>query len=89
MFEFWKFLQKYHDFCIVSFQEDLTRLSSVRNLVGQLYGALNVDEHQLRGEREMLIELERLKGELVPLEEKREQINELALKRTNTLTWVR
>lgn len=69
-------------------QEDLTRLSSVRNLVGQLYGALNVDEHQLRHEREMTMELERLKGELSPLEDKREQINELALKRTNHLTWV-
>ncbi|XP_021947418.1 calcium uniporter protein, mitochondrial [Folsomia candida] len=69
-------------------QEDLTRLSSVRNLVGQLYGALNVDEHQLRTEREMTMELERLKGLLFPLEEKREQLNELSLKRTNTMTWV-
>ncbi len=66
----------------------MTRLSSVRNLVGQLYGALNVDEHQLRAEREMMMELERLKGELVPLEDKREQINLLAVKRTNTMTWV-
>lgn len=66
----------------------MTRLSSVRNLVGQLYGALNVDEHQLRTEREMTMELERLKGLLFPLEEKREQLNELSLKRTNTMTWV-
>jgi hypothetical protein len=63
-------------------------LSSVRNLVGQLYGALNVDEHQLRHEREMLIELEKLQNEVGPLEDKRDQINILAMKRTNTLTWV-
>jgi len=36
----------------------------------------------------MLIELEKLKNELGPLEDKREQINQLALKRTNYLTWV-
>jgi hypothetical protein len=53
-----------------------------------LYGALNVDEHQLRHEREMTKELERLKDELNPMEDKREQINVLALKRTNTMTWV-
>lgn len=53
-----------------------------------MYGALNVDEHQLRTEREMTMELERLKGLLFPLEEKREQLNELSLKRTNTMTWV-
>jgi len=45
-------------------QEELERLSSVRNLVGQLYAALNVDEHQLRLEREMMAELERLQAEL-------------------------
>ncbi|CAL8114032.1 unnamed protein product [Orchesella dallaii] len=69
-------------------KEDLERLSSVRNLVGQLYGALNVDEHQLRQEREMLTELEKLQNELGPLEDKRELINQVAMKRTNTLTWV-
>lgn len=69
-------------------QEDLERLSSVRNLVGQLYGALNVDEHQLRQEREMLTELEKLQNELGPLEDKREQLNLVAVKRTKSLTWV-
>lgn len=69
-------------------QEDLERLSSVRNLVGQLYGALNIDEHQLRKERELLTELERLKNEVHPMEDKREQINQLATKRTTTMTWV-
>lgn len=66
----------------------MERLSSVRNLVGQLYGALNVDEHQLRQEREMLTELEKLQSELAPLEDKREKLNIVACKRTKTLTWV-
>lgn len=66
----------------------MERLSSVRNLVGQLYGALNVDEHQLRQEREMLTELEKLQSELAPLEDKREKLNLVAAKRTKTLTWV-
>lgn len=73
---------------MINFQEDLERLSSVRNLVGQLYGAMNVDEHQLRLEREMMSELEKLQNELAPLEDKREKLNVVAVKRTNTLTWV-
>lgn len=68
-------------------QEDLERLSSVRNLVGQLYAALNVDEHQLRLEREMLAELEKLHIELTPLEEKRDQLSQISTKRTTILTW--
>lgn len=60
----------------------------MRNLVGQLYGALNVDEHQLRQEREMLTQLEKLQNELGPLEDKREQLNQVAVKRTKSLTWV-
>ncbi|CAG7836436.1 unnamed protein product [Allacma fusca] len=68
--------------------EELERLSSVRNLVGQLYAALNVDEHQLRVERQMLEELEKLQLEVGPLEKKRELIAQQASKRTNVLTWV-
>jgi len=60
----------------------------VRNLVGQLYAALNVDEHQLRREREMMAELERLQVELAPLEEKKQLLAQLSSKRTNVLTWV-
>ena len=60
----------------------------MRNLVGQLYAALNVDEHQLRLEREMLAELERLQVELGPLEEKKEELLQISTKRTNNLIWV-
>lgn len=60
----------------------------MRNLVGQLYAALNVDEHQLRIEREMVAELEKLQLELGPLEEKKEELLQLSSKRTNNLIWV-
>ena len=56
--------------------------------MGQLYAALNVDEHQLRKEREMMAELEKLTVELGPLEEKKQLLSQLSLKRTNILTWV-
>lgn len=50
-------------------QEELERLSDVRNLVNQLYAALNVGEHQLKQERGLRAKLEVLREELIPLEE--------------------
>lgn len=49
--------------------EEITRLSDVRNLVNQLYEALNVREHQIRKERELRSQLEKITAELQPLEE--------------------
>lgn len=49
--------------------EEITRLSDVRNLVNQLYEALNVREHQIRKERDLRVQLEKLSAELQPLEE--------------------
>ncbi|KPJ20535.1 Coiled-coil domain-containing protein 109A [Papilio machaon] len=49
--------------------EEIVRLSDVRNLVNQLYEALNVREHQIRKERELRGQLEKLSAELQPLEE--------------------
>jgi uncharacterized protein YsxB (DUF464 family) len=49
-------------------QEEIRRLSDVRNLVNQLYEALNVEEHQLHKERELFVQLEELKDQLQPLE---------------------
>ncbi|GLG95442.1 Calcium uniporter protein, mitochondrial [Gryllus bimaculatus] len=63
-------------------KEELRRLSDVRNLVHQLYEALNVEEHQLNKERELCGHLEELKVELEPLEK------DVAVRRTNVLTWV-
>ena len=52
-------------------QEQLTTLSHVRNLVAQLYEGLQVDQHQLQKERQLLAKLERLKKDLEPLEQVR------------------
>lgn len=52
-------------------QEELERLSDVKNLVHQLYEALNVEEHQLKKERELSSQLEELKVELEPMEQVR------------------
>lgn len=68
--------------------EEVTRLSDVRNLVNQLYEALNVREHQIRKEREIRSQLETLNQEIMPLEEKRLNLEVEASRRTSTLTWV-
>ncbi|XP_022816071.1 calcium uniporter protein, mitochondrial isoform X3 [Spodoptera litura] len=69
-------------------QEEVTRLSDVRNLVNQLYEALNVREHQIRKERELKAQLEKLSTELQPLEEKRMSLEVETTRRTSALTWV-
>jgi len=46
----------------------MERLSGVRTLVSQLYESLNVEEHQLKKERELLSKIEGLKTKLEPLE---------------------
>ncbi|CAH0626760.1 unnamed protein product [Chrysodeixis includens] len=69
-------------------QEEVTRLSDVRNLVNQLYEALNVREHQRRKERELRAQLEKLSTELQPLEEKRLSLEVETTRRTSALTWV-
>ncbi|XP_039748575.1 calcium uniporter protein, mitochondrial isoform X2 [Pararge aegeria] len=68
--------------------EEITRLSDVRNLVNQLYEALNVREHQIRKERELRSQLEKLSSELQPLEEKRMSLEVETTRKTSALTWV-
>lgn len=55
----------------VLFQEEMKRLSGVRTLVNQLYEALNVEEHQLKKERELIAKLEDLRLTLGPMEKVR------------------
>jgi len=69
-------------------KEEVRQLSDVRNLVNQLYEALNVEEHQLNKERELCGQLEELKVELEPLEQKRQELETVAERRTTVLTWV-
>ncbi|XP_050542230.1 calcium uniporter protein, mitochondrial [Daktulosphaira vitifoliae] len=69
-------------------QEDMERLSGVRTLVSQLYESLNVEEHQIKKERELLSKLEDIKLKLEPLEKKRQSIDLVANRQTSILTWV-
>ncbi|XP_025420395.1 calcium uniporter protein, mitochondrial isoform X2 [Sipha flava] len=69
-------------------KEDMERLSGVRTLVSQLYESLNVEEHQIKQERELLAKLEELKVKLEPLEKKRQSIDLVASRQTSVLTWV-
>ncbi|KAI5644064.1 mitochondrial calcium uniporter domain-containing protein [Phthorimaea operculella] len=68
--------------------EEVTRLSDVRNLVNQLYEALNVREHQIKKERELRAQLEKLATELQPLEDKRQSLEVETVRKTSALTWI-
>ncbi|KAJ2946908.1 hypothetical protein O0L34_g16247 [Tuta absoluta] len=68
--------------------EEVTRLSDVRNLVNQLYEALNVREHQIKKERELRAQLEKLATEIQPLEDKRQSLEVETTRKTSVLTWV-
>lgn len=68
--------------------EEMQRLGDVRALVGQLYEALNVEEHQAQQEQRLIREIEDLQAELAPLEQRRQQLAELADKRSNNLIWL-
>lgn len=50
------------------FQEELRDMGDVRQLVNKLYAALNIDQHQVEKEREILAHIEDVKTKLAPLE---------------------
>ena len=54
--------------CVCVFQEELSDMGDVRQLVNKLYMALNVDQHQIMKERDILAQIEDLKNQLAPLE---------------------
>ncbi|EEB12488.1 conserved hypothetical protein [Pediculus humanus corporis] len=68
--------------------EEIERLSDVKNLVHQLYEALNVEEHQIKKERELCTRLEELKLELEPMEEVKKKRTMNGKRQTNVLTWI-
>ena len=49
-------------------QEEVPDLGDVRQLVNKLYSALNIDQHQVVKEREILEQIEDIKSQLGPLE---------------------
>ncbi|XP_014257296.1 calcium uniporter protein, mitochondrial isoform X2 [Cimex lectularius] len=66
---------------------DLDKLSEIKIIVNQLYSALNVSEHLIKKEKDMVQCLEELKTQLEPLEKKKQELDAMAKRRTNTLTW--
>nr|XP_018916130.1 PREDICTED: calcium uniporter protein, mitochondrial [Bemisia tabaci] len=69
-------------------REELERLSNVRCLIFQLYEALNVDEHHIKTEKQLLSRLEDLQTKLDPLEKKRMQLENMTGKQTDIATWL-
>ncbi|KAK8396976.1 hypothetical protein O3P69_005164 [Scylla paramamosain] len=67
--------------------EELSDMGDVRQLVNKLYMALNVDQHQIMKERDILAQIEDLKTQLAPLEKKREDLVKAAERRTTILAW--
>lgn len=67
--------------------EEIQKLHDVKDLVNRLYEAMNIQEHQMTKEKELLLELETLQQQIQPLEEGRTQIELVAHKRSNWLAW--
>ncbi|KAB7507015.1 Calcium uniporter protein, mitochondrial, partial [Armadillidium nasatum] len=67
--------------------EELSDLGDVRQLVNKLYAALNIDQHQVEKEREILAHIEDVRAKLAPLEKKRSTLVSAAERRTSVLAW--
>ncbi|XP_042877898.1 calcium uniporter protein, mitochondrial-like isoform X1 [Penaeus japonicus] len=68
-------------------QEEISDMGDVRQLVNKLYMALNIDQHQVMKERDIVSQIEELKAQLAPLEKKRDDLVTAAERRTSILTW--
>ncbi|XP_034106698.1 calcium uniporter protein, mitochondrial isoform X2 [Drosophila albomicans] len=68
--------------------ETVDKMSDVRKIIGQLYEAFNVGEYQLEKSNQLAKELESLRYELEPLEEKKMELAKRAERRTNMMTWM-
>ncbi|XP_020279744.1 calcium uniporter protein, mitochondrial isoform X2 [Pseudomyrmex gracilis] len=67
--------------------EDLRKLGDVRALIGQLYEAFHVREYNVDMERSVIAELEDIRLQLVPMEQKLQEIQNAAYKRANFFIW--
>lgn len=67
--------------------EDIKELSDAKNLIAHLYSTMNVEQHQIEKEKELLQKLENLKLELLPMEKKMDTLNAMAKRRTEILSW--
>ncbi|XP_016955482.1 calcium uniporter protein, mitochondrial isoform X2 [Drosophila biarmipes] len=68
--------------------ESVDKVGDVRKVIAQLYEAFNVGEYQLEKSNQLAKELETLRYELEPLEEKKLELSKKAARRTNFMTWM-
>ncbi|XP_037722490.1 calcium uniporter protein, mitochondrial isoform X1 [Drosophila subpulchrella] len=68
--------------------ESVDKVGDVRKVIAQLYEAFNVGEYQLEKSNQLAKELETLRYELEPLEEKKLELSKRAARRTNFMTWM-
>ncbi|CAG0913155.1 unnamed protein product [Notodromas monacha] len=69
-------------------QEELTNLSQLRNLIASLYEGLQIDQHQLQKERQLLAKLETIQRDLAPLEKRNLDMARKSSGQTTVLTWL-
>ncbi|XP_033240368.1 calcium uniporter protein, mitochondrial isoform X2 [Drosophila pseudoobscura] len=68
--------------------ESMDKVGDVRKVIAQLYEAFNVGEYQLEKSNQLAKELESIRYELEPLEEKKLELSRKAARRTNFMTWM-
>lgn len=68
--------------------EHVAGLSDVKTLIAHLHSQLNVEEHQINQEKELLKKLEDYKAQLAPLEKMKQDLATQSNKRTKILSWV-
>ncbi|XP_005096639.1 calcium uniporter protein, mitochondrial [Aplysia californica] len=73
--------------CPVS-SEDAQTMTDVKQLISKLYSTLNVENHQLERENEILQRLEDLNMQIAPLEQKSQNLFLRANNNTNRLSWL-
>lgn len=67
--------------------EDIQKLGDIQALIAQLYEAFHVREYQVDMERSVVAELEDIRLQLIPLEQKLLEIQNAAYKRANFFIW--
>ncbi|XP_045469771.1 calcium uniporter protein, mitochondrial isoform X2 [Harmonia axyridis] len=67
--------------------EEIKRLADIKNMVHQLYEVLNIEDHNVQKENEIVMEIENVKQELLPFEIQIRDLEVIAEKRGNWLSW--
>ncbi|ESO88982.1 hypothetical protein LOTGIDRAFT_203141 [Lottia gigantea] len=73
---------------ITTTHEDAETMDDVKTLVSQLYSALNIEQHQLQTEKELVAKLEDLKVQIEPLEKTKDELVQQSGQFTRGLIWV-